>query len=154
MSAFIEPELGTRPNTMSGMRAFCLLLAGMVCLPCFAPGQVSVSRLSEDLRRADALQEEGKVKEARQVYERVLKQIPDSETTEPRAHILNGLSNTYAADGDFEKAADFARRAAEIYRTISDTEGEAYALNNLGIATLVFFCWSAQLLPVRRLLPK
>jgi CHAT domain-containing protein/Flp pilus assembly protein TadD len=116
------------------MRLLCLLFIGINCLTLPASCQESIPRLSEDLRRADAFQEEGKSKKAREIYERLLKEIPESAATEPHAHVLNGLSNTYVTDGDFGKAADFAGRAAEIYQTINDEEGEAYALNNLGIA--------------------
>ncbi|HSS97663.1 MAG TPA: tetratricopeptide repeat protein, partial [Terriglobales bacterium] len=91
-------------------------------------------QLNEDLRRADALQDEGKIEQARQIYEHLLTQISAVEAAEPRARVLNGLSNVYAATGDYPKSADFAQRAQEVYRKIGDAGGEAYALNNLGIA--------------------
>src|SRR5262249_52865416 len=109
------------------MRAGWLIYMGMVYVAFSAFGQdLRRPSLNDDLRQADGLQEKGDVSKARKIYERLLSQIDENDRTEPHAHIFNGLSNVYAAEGDYRKAADLARRAGDIYRAIDDKDGESF----------------------------
>jgi len=116
-----------------------LFVAGVIAL--FLGGAVlSLSQtaaqnaLEEKILQADSLQDKGALKDARQLYESLLTGLRAGEPSRQLGHVLNGLSNVAAAEGNYQQAIDFAQQADDVYRKVGDPEREAYALNSRGIA--------------------
>jgi len=88
----------------------------------------------EELRHADELQDRGSPEESRKIYESLLRDLRPVEPSRQLGHVLNGLSNLEAAEGNYQKAIDLAQQAIDVYRRLGDAGGESYALNSRGIA--------------------
>jgi len=99
-----------------------------------AQSAASQSAVDQQLLQADDLQEKGKLREARTIYESVLKTLPSDQPTGQLGHLLNGLSHLSTSEGNYKDALDLARRADDVYRKLGNAAGRGYALNNQGIA--------------------
>ena len=95
---------------------------------------VTVGNTDEQLRQADALQDQGSLQQARAIYDSVVKAMAGSEPSPQLAHALNGLSNVSSSQGNYQEAVEFARQAETIYQKLGDAQGQAFALNSEGIA--------------------
>jgi CHAT domain-containing protein len=107
-----------------------LLAAARLCY-----GQTATKdAIEERIRHADVLQDKGALSESRNIYESLLTALPSEPPTRQLGHVLNGLANLLSSLGEHRHAIEFAERANQVYRRLGDADGEAYALNNRGIA--------------------
>jgi CHAT domain-containing protein/Flp pilus assembly protein TadD len=91
--------------------------------------------IDRKLAHAEELFEQGHTAESKQICESLLRTLPDRPSPQ-RGYALNVISKIEAADGEYERAIDSARRSADAYHKVRDVSGEAHALNNKGIAEL------------------
>jgi CHAT domain-containing protein len=91
--------------------------------------------LTRKIAHADELFEQGHTAESKQICESLLRALPDQPSA-TLAYALNVMSKIYASEGDYEHAIDSAQRSAEAYQHVHDSNGQAHALNNKGIAEL------------------
>lgn len=113
---------------------FAILLAVVTCAYSFeGPDAGGTDRL---LKQAQALQAQGKTQEALKAYDSVLQELSAGEPSARLGLVLNARARLHAADGDYAAAIASAQRSADAYHAISDREGEALALNSMGIAEI------------------
>ncbi|HEX4427088.1 MAG TPA: CHAT domain-containing tetratricopeptide repeat protein [Terriglobales bacterium] len=90
--------------------------------------------LDEKIQQADKLQDQGAIEASRQLYESLLPGLREGDPSRQLGHVLNGLSNVAASEGNYRVAVDFAQQAEGVYRELGDSERESYAINSRGIA--------------------
>ena len=113
-----------------------ILIVGVVSLnAALSSAQPAIPKsVEERIRRADQLQDQGSLTEARDLYQSIAKELPVDPPSRQLGWVLNGLSTVSAALGDYRESAEAALRAEDVYRRAGDSEGQSSALNNLGIA--------------------
>lgn len=94
------------------------------------------SDLDGQIEHAKSLFDKGRTAKAKKIYEEILPSLQNRPASKQLGFVLNSMSQIAAADGTYDKAAQFAERSAETYRKINDPEGEAHAWNNKGIAEI------------------
>src|SRR5690349_1558291 len=121
-----------------------LVILFALCLPWSAvSGQQSASDddATRQTAQADQLFEEGHTAEAKEICESLVQRLP--QTSAARAFALNLLSKVYAAEGNYDRAISSAQQSVDVYKKLSDADGQAHALNNKGIAELQNGSYSA-----------
>src|SRR5215469_9923322 len=88
------------------------------------------------LEKAITLEDKGDDRAARKAYESLLPNLRTEKNQNGLARALNGLSLIASRQGDYERAIAWARESADVYRKLADRNGEAMAVNNLGVAEL------------------
>jgi len=124
-------------STMPGMRFRSIAWAGALWLitqPFAASSPADKATIDGRLQQADKLQDDGALADALGIYQSVLNTLPIDPPTRQLGHALNGLSNVSSSLGDYKQAIELANRAEDAYRRLGDADGQAYALNNRGIA--------------------
>lgn len=108
----------------------------LLCCVVSVPGQTQAAKNDIDQRfeQAKELQKQGKDTEARKVYESLLPALRERQPSKQLASALEQTSRIDAAAGDYESAEKLAQESANAYHAVGDTDGEAHAYNNKGIA--------------------
>jgi tetratricopeptide (TPR) repeat protein len=110
--------------------------AAIVVALCIASRPLSAVQTPVDdkIQQADALQDRGDLPGSQHLYESLLKELREGGPSRQLGHVLNGLSNVAASEGNYQKAVDFAQQAEGVYHTLGDSGRESYAINSRGIA--------------------
>ena len=137
------PRSASDENLLSGYNAAemhrprLVLICAVVCLATVAPARAQTAApgsLDEKIRQANALQDQGNLLGAREIYESALKVLPRDPPSLALGDVLNGLSNVSASEGDYKQAIDFAQQAGDVYHGLGNAGGESAALNSRAVA--------------------
>jgi CHAT domain-containing protein/tetratricopeptide (TPR) repeat protein len=95
-------------------------------------------RCEEDIKarltQANALRQKGSFAEARNAYEAVLPGLRAGAASGELGEALLGLSQIANAEGHYDLAVTRAHEAAEVYRKLTNQDGQARAGNDAGLA--------------------
>jgi tetratricopeptide (TPR) repeat protein len=119
---------------------FAMAMAAAITLWTTSLGMAAGEKPAADdvdgrIKHAEELFEQGHAAESKQICESLLNALPDSSSAQ-RGSALNVMSKIYAADGDYGRAIAYAQQSAKSFEQIGDSDGQAHALNNKGIAEL------------------
>lgn len=84
-----------------------------------------------DYQTAFCLQNQGKIDQALEYYEKALVRQKKNNDLEPLAYTLNNLAGIYYNTGNMEVALDYFNQCMKIQKSIHDSMGIAYSLNNI-----------------------
>ena len=118
----------------------CVFLS--ICVLSFAQVNGRAQDTEQLIRRADSLQEKGQNSAARDVYDQLLRSLRQGLPSQQLGHVLNAKSQIELTEGSYESAANLAQQAADIYRALGDTRGEARAYSRKGIADVQIGAYS------------
>ena len=117
---------------MRTLLTICLLLFALIA----QGASVSPNSIAESIAEERALAKHGATKEAHKVLDGLIAELRREGRSTNLSKALNDLSGLLASDGDYTGAAKAAAEAQAVSHVIADRDGEARALDNLGVAQL------------------
>ncbi len=98
--------------------------------------QPAPSQLSDRIAKATALRQQDKPQEAEQIYLDILPALRVQGPSPELAQVLSNLSDIANSAGNYTRAVQLAQESSRIYRQLHDTQHEAGAHNDAGMALL------------------
>jgi tetratricopeptide (TPR) repeat protein len=112
--------------------SLCLAQAG----PARRPPPAATASVQDRLGEARALHQKGSAAEARAVFESLLPELRKQPDQADLALALKSLGEIALREGDYQRAADLSRQAADAYRAAGDETTRIRAVNTIGLAHL------------------